>query len=146
MQTALIAVGTLVPMLLILVVVHELGHFFTARALGVKVLEFGVGFPPRAFGIYTGKTLVLIDPFTRFVNLSGLADLNLGQKVKVYSSEDAHGNLVARIIEAAKPKALAKADGNSDDIISKDGESDECPFVSVLNVKLQTHKEWCSGH
>ena len=124
MQTALIAVGTLVPMLLILVVVHELGHFFTARALGVKVLEFGVGFPPRAFGIYTGKTRVLIDPFTRFVNLSGLADLTLGQKVKVYSSEDAHGNLVARTIEAAKPKALTRAEGSSDDATSRDGESD----------------------
>ncbi|PKB73165.1 MAG: RIP metalloprotease RseP [SAR202 cluster bacterium Io17-Chloro-G7] len=104
MEAVLIAVGTLVPMLLILVVIHELGHFFTARALGVKVLEFGVGFPPRAFGIYTGKTRVLIDPYTRFVNLGGLSDLRLGQKVKVYSSEDTHGNLVARIIEALGPK------------------------------------------
>ena len=75
-------------MLLILVVIHEMGHFFTARALGVKVLEFGVGFPPRAFGIYTGKTRVLIDPLTRFVNLQGLADLQLGQMVKVHSTED----------------------------------------------------------
>jgi regulator of sigma E protease len=104
MEAVLIAVGTLVPMLLILVVIHELGHFFTARALGVKVLEFGVGFPPRAFGIYTGKTRVLTDPNTRFVNLDGLSDLKLGQKVKVYSSEDTHGNLVARIIEAPGPK------------------------------------------
>lgn len=132
MQTALMAVGTLVPMLLILVVVHELGHFFTARALGVKVLEFGVGFPPRAFGIYTGKTRVLIDPFTRFVNLSGLADLTLGQKVKVYSSEDAHGNLVARIIEAAKPKALTRAEGSSDDATSRDGESDDAEQDDLL--------------
>ena len=69
MQTVLIAIGTLLPMLLILVVIHELGHFFTARALGVKVLEFGVGFPPRAFGIFTGKTPVLIDAATEFVNL-----------------------------------------------------------------------------
>ena len=48
METFLFAVGTLAPLLLILVVVHELGHFATARAIGVKVLEFGVGFPaPR---------------------------------------------------------------------------------------------------
>ena len=44
----LLSVGTLVPILLFLVVIHELGHFATARSLGVKVLEFGVGFPPRA--------------------------------------------------------------------------------------------------
>ena len=50
METILIAVGSLVPLLLILVVIHEFGHYATARAMGVKVLEFGVGFPPRAFG------------------------------------------------------------------------------------------------
>ncbi len=31
-----------------LVLVHELGHFLTARRLGVKVEEFGLGFPPAA--------------------------------------------------------------------------------------------------
>jgi regulator of sigma E protease len=29
--------------LVILVVVHEAGHFFTAKMAGVKVLEFGIG-------------------------------------------------------------------------------------------------------
>ena len=72
MTTVLIAVGAMVPMLLILVVIHELGHFFTARAFGVKVLEFGVGFPPRAFAIHTGRTRVLLDAQTRFLGMSGL--------------------------------------------------------------------------
>ena len=31
-----------------LVVIHELGHFVTARLAKVRVLEFGIGFPPRA--------------------------------------------------------------------------------------------------
>ena len=124
-ETVLIAIGTLVPMLLILVVVHELGHFFTARALGVKVLEFGVGFPPRAFGIYTGKTRVLIDPYTQYVNLGGLADLSLGQKVKVYSTEDSHGNLVARIIEAPKPKKRSKDEVSSEDASPGDSAPDD---------------------
>jgi regulator of sigma E protease len=108
METVLIAIGSLVPMLLILVVVHEMGHFFTARALGVKVLEFGVGFPPRAFGIYTGKTQVLIDPYTHFVNVQGPGDLQSGQLIKVHSAEDAHGNLIARVVEAPKPKRHSK--------------------------------------
>lgn len=30
-----------------LVIIHELGHFFAAKLVGVKVLEFSVGFPPR---------------------------------------------------------------------------------------------------
>ena len=100
MTTVLIAVGAMVPMLLILVVIHELGHFFTARAFGVKVLEFGVGFPPRAFAIYTGRTRVLLDPQTRFLGMNGLEGLVPGRFIKVSSTEDIHGNLVARTIEA----------------------------------------------
>lgn len=36
----------------LLVFVHELGHFFTARKFGIKAEEFGFGFPPRLFGVY----------------------------------------------------------------------------------------------
>ena len=32
--------------LVVLVVIHELGHFVTAKIFGVKVLEFGIGYPP----------------------------------------------------------------------------------------------------
>jgi len=36
----------------LLVIVHEAGHFFMARKFGMKVYEFGLGFPPRMFGLY----------------------------------------------------------------------------------------------
>jgi regulator of sigma E protease len=36
----------------LLVFVHEFGHFFSARKFGVKADEFGLGFPPRAIGVY----------------------------------------------------------------------------------------------
>ncbi|MGA7730389.1 MAG: RIP metalloprotease RseP [Chloroflexia bacterium] len=39
------------PVLGILIIVHEMGHFFTAIWLGIKVEEFGIGFPPRMFAI-----------------------------------------------------------------------------------------------
>lgn len=38
-----------------LVVVHELGHFWVARRNGVEVEEFGIGFPPKAWGKKVGK-------------------------------------------------------------------------------------------
>lgn len=38
-----------------LVVVHELGHFWVARRNGVEVEEFGIGFPPKAWGKTVGK-------------------------------------------------------------------------------------------
>lgn len=40
-----------VPVLGVLIIVHEMGHFFTAIWLGIKVEEFGIGFPPRMFAI-----------------------------------------------------------------------------------------------
>ena len=40
-----VIVGLLV--LMTLVTLHELGHFLAARRNGVRVLEFGIGFPPR---------------------------------------------------------------------------------------------------
>lgn len=48
-----IIVGLLV--LTFLVVSHEFGHFLMARKNGVRVLEFGVGFPPRAIAWQKGK-------------------------------------------------------------------------------------------
>lgn len=36
----------------LLVFVHEWGHFIAAKKFGMKVYEFGFGFPPRAIGIY----------------------------------------------------------------------------------------------
>ncbi|MDW8172501.1 MAG: RIP metalloprotease RseP [Anaerolineae bacterium] len=35
------------------VVIHEFGHYFAAKLIGVSVLEFGVGFPPRALRLFT---------------------------------------------------------------------------------------------
>lgn len=39
----------------VLVFAHELGHFWTARRFGIKVEEFGFGFPPRAIGWYKNR-------------------------------------------------------------------------------------------
>src|SRR5215212_3583376 len=41
----------IIPVLGVLVLVHEMGHFFTARLFGIRVEEFGLGLPPRAFAI-----------------------------------------------------------------------------------------------
>ncbi len=98
METLLIALASFIPMLLLLVVVHELGHFWSAKAFGVKVLEFGVGYPPRAFGIYTGRTETKLDHSTICVNGS-LSDIAPGQVVKILSGETEDGNLLARYVE-----------------------------------------------
>ncbi len=57
-----------------IVIVHELGHFITARRLGVRVLEFGIGFPPRARVLRNkGETLWTLNwlPIGGFVRMDG---------------------------------------------------------------------------
>lgn len=53
----MLLIGILVTLLILtaLVVLHELGHFTMARLFGVRVFEFGIGFPPRVLGIWGGK-------------------------------------------------------------------------------------------
>lgn len=57
----------------ILVFVHEFGHFIFAKRAGMKVEEFGFGFPPRIWGIKKGETIYSINliPFGGFVKILG---------------------------------------------------------------------------
>lgn len=57
----------------LLVLIHEAGHFFAAKKNGVRVEEFGFGFPPKVFGFRKGETLYTINllPLGGFVKLYG---------------------------------------------------------------------------
>jgi regulator of sigma E protease len=114
MNAVLIALLTFIPLLTMLVVVHELGHFFTAKWFHIKILEFGIGYPPRAFGFYTGRTRVLLDGNTRFINVARAAELRPGQVVKVSSAEGPEGNLVARVIEVPQRGPRIKGQKSQD--------------------------------
>jgi regulator of sigma E protease len=70
----LLNIAILLAILVGLVLVHELGHFVMARRAGVKVHEFGIGFPPRAAVLYRGKeTVYTLNwlPIGGFVRLEG---------------------------------------------------------------------------
>jgi len=56
-----------------LVVLHEFGHFILAKKFGVKVEEFGIGYPPRIFSKKIGETIYSLNllPFGAFVKLPG---------------------------------------------------------------------------
>lgn len=57
-----------------LIIVHEFGHFLVAKRFGIRVDEFGLGFPPRAKKLFTWKdtpfTLNWL-PFGGFVKIFG---------------------------------------------------------------------------
>lgn len=57
----------------ILVIIHEFGHFFAAKKMGIRVDEFGLGIPPRVFGKKIGETLWSLNwlPIGGFVRMYG---------------------------------------------------------------------------
>lgn len=59
--------------LAVLILSHEFGHFILAKKCGVRVDEFGLGFPPRVFGIKRGETTYSLNwlPFGGFVKIFG---------------------------------------------------------------------------
>lgn len=70
---SLITVVIVLVIISILVVVHEFGHYCAAKRNGVRVEEFGVGYPPRIFGKKIGDTVYSINliPFGGFVKITG---------------------------------------------------------------------------
>ncbi len=68
--------------LAILIFVHELGHFLVAKKSGIRVDEFGIGFPPKIISKKWGSTLYTLNaiPFGGFVKIFG---------------EDAHSDIIS---------------------------------------------------
>lgn len=82
--------------LFVLVLVHEWGHFIVAKKTGMKVDEFGIGFPPKAFGIKWGETEYTLNwlPIGGFVRIYG-EDLNEAERIGE-KSPDSHRAFSAR--------------------------------------------------
>lgn len=82
-----LSVGIGLVILVVLVVIHELGHGIVARRNGVRVEEFGVGFPPRAWGKKVAHSILGKNvfftlnwlPLGGFVKLQGEHDAATGK-------------------------------------------------------------------
>jgi regulator of sigma E protease len=73
-MTVLVAILGLIA----LIVIHELGHMLVAKALGVHVPEFGIGFGPALFKKKLGKTvysfrIILLGGFAKMAGMEGMA-------------------------------------------------------------------------
>ncbi len=96
-MSMLITILIFLGILAVLILAHELGHFATAKAFGVRVDEFGLGFPPRLIGIKRGETLYSLNavPLGGFTKMAGeedpdvprsLASKSVGARVIVLSA------------------------------------------------------------
>jgi len=72
----IITIVAFLAVIAVVVLAHEIGHFASAKFFGVRVDEFGVGYPPRIFGIKRGGTTYSINwlPFGGFVKMVGEED------------------------------------------------------------------------
>ena len=93
----LLTIVAFIGVIVVLIVAHELGHFITAKASGVKVEEFGIGFPPRLLSVRRGETLYSLNaiPLGGFVKMAGeedpkvprsLASKSIGTRLLVLSA------------------------------------------------------------
>jgi len=97
--------GTLVVVLGPLILIHELGHFVFAKLAGVRVEEFGFGFPPRLLKLWYGKgelkigsTRVIMPP-----RLRRPPGLKMGAWVDVITRRQDDGTYVLRRLTVLDP-------------------------------------------
>lgn len=88
-----ITIIAFLAILTVLVLIHELGHYLVARKFGIKVEEFGFGFPPRVWGKKIGETLYSINA------------LPIGGFVKLYGEDEAGGGKIKPSAISHKPSA-----------------------------------------
>ena len=82
-----------------LIIVHELGHFLVAKKFGIRVDEFGLGFPPRVTKLFTWKDT----PFT-------LNWLPFGGFVKIFGENPEQLELSLRSEGNSRPTLTAPSD------------------------------------
>lgn len=93
----LVTIIVFFAILAVVILVHELGHFITAKLAKVKVEELGLGFPPRLIGVKRGETVYSLNliPLGGFCRMAGeedpgvprsLAGKGIGTRLIVLSS------------------------------------------------------------
>ncbi len=84
--------------LFVLVLVHELGHFAVAKWTGMRVDEFGIGFPPKLFGIKKGETEYTLNlfPVGGFVRIFGEDSIVNGEDVHTVNNSFTSKNKLAQ--------------------------------------------------
>ena len=120
-MSATLIYGLLIAVLILgpLIILHEFGHFFLAKLHKIKVLEFGFGFPPRAFGIWTGSTKISTSSDTRYEFDDEGNRPRAGQMVTVIGREWDDGNREAAIVRPLDRKDVSIAQSSASHFVGK---------------------------
>ena len=138
---------------------HELGHFSAARRAGVKVEEFGIGIPPRLFGIKRGETTYSINaiPIGAFVKAAGendpavsrsLAGKGPWTRLGIYAAGPAVNILLAFVLLSvflALPVSFVAGDGLMVHAVAVNSSAEAAgiePGDIILEVEGQSVHRW----
>ncbi len=93
----------------VLVISHEFGHFIVAKWRGMRVDEFGFGFPPRIYGKKWGDTLYSLNllPFGGFVKVWGEDDIEGLGDIQNFASHTAWNRFLVLVAGVAMNFLLA---------------------------------------
>ena len=93
----------------IMVFVHELGHFLMAKKQGVKVEEFGFGYPPRLWGKKVGETIYSINliPMGGFVRIWGMEERVKKEKKRAFYTQTSKSQFLILVAGVAMNFLLA---------------------------------------
>jgi regulator of sigma E protease len=111
----LVSIVSAVVILGLLIIVHEAGHFIVAKKLGVRVIRFSIGYPPKVWGIRRGETEYALGatPLGGYVRMLGdeVGDEPGSEDTESYLREVELDLLAAAVGEGFALKgALARAD------------------------------------
>jgi len=72
-EKMILSIVAVVIMFSVIILVHEWGHFFFAKKVGIRVEKFSLGFGPKIFSVKKGDTVyqVCLIPFGGFVKMAG---------------------------------------------------------------------------
>lgn len=87
-----LGMATVVLVIAVVVFMHELGHYLTARWTGMKATEFFLGFGPRIFSFRRGETEFGLKPFmvgayVRIIGMHSLEDVDPGDEERTYRQQ-----------------------------------------------------------
>ena len=101
----ILSILTFLLILIPLVLFHELGHFLTAKLFRVKILEFGIGFPPKLVSFWTGTTHITISNQIK----TDIKHENYFGKIIALNVSYESGQIVATSVKSAQSQDFALA-------------------------------------
>src|SRR5262249_4883735 len=139
----LLSIVAAVAIFATLVVVHEAGHFLIAKRLGVRVLRFSIGYPPRIFGIRRGET----DYALGATPLGGYVRM-LGDEISEEPGQDAIksylGEIALDLIEAANSTGWLKQSVQKRPIFWSNGQNQQDQALRTLADAIVSSQPVCS--